>query len=174
MSHTWNNDSVRVLERESIEAFVKSVAFSGRVLDFGCGHRPYESIVAGQGATYEPYDRAFYRGSVGENIGADYPLKLNPGGFDVILCTQVIQYVQDPAWLFDQFYNALKLGGRLVMTYPTCWDEVEPDDLWRFTKAGMEFHLREAMFEIERHDRRAVIDLGGFKFPLGYGVVAHT
>ena len=58
------------------------------------------------------------------------------------------------------------------MTYPVCWDEVETNDYWRFTKWGMERMLRRAEFAIIAHERRAEIDLNGFKFPLGYGAVA--
>ena len=72
-------------------------------------------------------------------------------------------------------------NGYLVMTYPTNWPEVEPEDLHRFTKAGMERLLTEAGFTIVMHQRRASVFAGEFKnsppfdreeFALGYGVVA--
>ena len=69
-------------------------------------------------------------------------------------------------------HQSLKRGGHLVMTYPTCWDEVQgdDDDFYRFTKKGMEKIL--GSFHILHHTLRASISFPGFSFPLGYGVVA--
>lgn len=163
----WNPQSIRELERKSIRDFVErnKQYLTGRVLDFGAGKpgtcrqpQPYRDLVSGE---YVPVDK----GDSIPNVE-----------FDAILCTQVLQYVEDvPHQVFD-FSNRLRFGGKLVMTYPTNWDEVEPSDLHRFTKAGMEALLTRseffAGFTIISHERRAEIDLGGFKFPLGYGVVA--
>lgn len=172
----WTHGTIRALEHDSIRRFVESCGplFDGaRVLDYGCGKQPYKSIVEAAGGTYEPYDRKTLPANVSDaDVGEDPRL----GDWrDVILCNQIIQYVPDPVYLLRiQFKNLLRPGGALVMTYPTCWDEVEPADLHRFTRWGMERLLKDSEFTIERHQRRAEIDLGGFKFPLGYGVVARA
>lgn len=152
----WNHSSVRDLERGSIRTFVEKHRhlLRGRVMDFGCGQQPYKHLVNGE---YFPVDQ-------GDAL-PDVPL-------DTILCTQVLQYIPEPSALIAGFAEWLVHGGHLVMTYPTNWDEVEPTDLWRFTKAGVEQMLRDAGFFVVDHERRAEINLNGFKFPLGYGVVA--
>lgn len=160
----WNGQSIRALERGSIDGFMKRHAslLKGRVLDFGAGKpgtcvepEPYRSLVDGE---YVPLDK-------GDQLPTVFM-------FDAIICTQVIQYLDDPMGTLLHFQAWLKPGGYLVMTYPTCWDEVEPDDLWRFTRAGMETMLKFTGFQLLVHEQRARIPHGGFNFPLGYGVVA--
>jgi len=153
----WNQTTIRALDRASIRRFVDSCQdkLTGRVLDFGSGMQPYRSLVGGEYLPHEPGDA--------------YPAA---NSLDAVLCTQVLQYVaapQDVLWAFREW---LKPGGHVILTYPTNWDEVEADDLWRFTKAGMEFLLRQARLEVLHHEQRAAINLGGFRFPLGYGVLA--
>ena len=154
----WNNDSIRTLERASIRAFMKKHKsyLRGRVLDFGAGKQPYRDLVEGE---YVPYD-----------LGDAYP----NGKFDAVMCNQVMQYVAEPDHLLSAFKLLTTPAGHLVMTYPTSWAEVEDTDFWRFTKAGMTKLLNDAGFRVIAHERRAEIDLNGFKFPLGYGVVAQS
>ena len=175
--------NLRDLEHGSIRSFVQSCAeagyLSGRVLDYGCGRQPYRDIVEEAGGAYTPYDAPTFPAS----MAAEDTTGLAFGGlYDTILCTQVVQYVEDVGGLFR---NQLRIGhmvrtapSYLVLTYPTNWPEVEPEDLHRFTKAGMERLLIEAGFKIMRHDRRATV-LFGFhrdseQVALGYGVVARA
>lgn len=174
---------LRTIERKSIRAFVQRAAddgyLSGRVLDYGCGKQPYRDIVEATGGEYVGYDSPQYGGSVvTEEIGDD-----RVGRFDwqAILCTQVLQYVHHVAVMLRGFKTDLQEEhGHLVLTYPTNWPEVEPEDLHRFTKAGMERLLVEVGFEIVLHERRAWItaDLGNGRsngeFALGYGVIARA
>lgn len=148
----------------------------GKVLDFGAGTSPYREYVAGEYLTFEK------DGDPNDLLKLE--LKL-----DAILCTQVLQYIVEPQVLMRQFLRMLKPGGYLVMTYPTNWDEVEPDDFWRFTKAGVDHMLKKStyymteqqpgrytsrIFEVMVHERRAEVELNGFRFPLGYGLVAKS
>lgn len=159
-SNHWNNDSVRVLERSSIRAFMERHRqyLRGRVIDFGAGQQPYRDLVDGE---YVPFDQGMASPS---------------GYFDCVMCNQVIQYLDTPQYFLERVHGWLaKRHGCLVMTYPTNWDEIENTDLWRFTRYGMEvLLLRSADFEILAHERRAEINLNGFKFPLGYGLVARA
>lgn len=167
----YGNDSIRDLERSSIRDFIgRAIAdgfVRGRVLDFGCGEQPYRSMIEAAGdVEYHGYDPRL--------VGSDPAVMLAP--FDTIVCTQVMQYVDNPEWQLVKFRDWLVFpgGGHLIMTYPTNWDEVEPSDLWRFTKAGMERLLAVLDFDVLKHERRAAVELGGFKFPLGYGVIARA
>jgi len=157
---TWDPVQIREVERASLRAFIEKHRgyLKGRVLDFGAGKpgtcaqpEPYRDLVEGE---YLPMD-----------VGDDYP-----GGFyDAVIFTQVIQYCRYPLATLDALHRNLRNGGFLVMTYPTNWDEVEGTDLWRFTKRGMEFLLKQAGFEIVHHEQRG--NCGG-NFCLGYGAVA--
>ena len=195
--------SLRELEAESIRAFVQQAAndgyLSGRVLDYGCGKQPYRDIVEAAGGEYHGYDCAEFPANVsGENVGVLGP----PRTYAAILCTQVLQYIPHEFFAEGNYYDAhyidgpaqflaelkwlFRKDGYLVMTYPTNWPEVEPEDLHRFTKAGMERLLTEAGFEIVRHEPRAWFDpWGGFirgpsdnvppeSLAFGYGVIARA
>lgn len=160
-------DPIRQAEIISIQRFlaVRRELFVGRVLDFGAGKpgtcrrpQPYRQMIEQPGVEYLPYDRG--------------DVLRNPP-FDVVVCTQVLQYVDDPPLVIRQFAEWLRpRQGVLLLTYATNWAECEQDDLWRFTQAGMERMLLRAGFAIGVHERRAELQVGTYTFPLGYGVVA--
>ena len=172
---------LRTLENDSIRAFVQSAAdegyLSGRVLDWGCGLSPYQDIVQGVGGSYEGFDSSEHPGNVG-GVTCGIDLFWDANAWDAILCTQVIQYVPLVSDFIGDLHERLFKGGHLVMTYPTNWPEVEPEDLHRFTKAGMTRLLTEAGFEVVLHEERARIAWGRVsmldEFALGYGVVARA
>jgi len=184
--------NLRDLERESIRRFVERAAddgyLSGRVLDFGAGKMPYRDIIERLSDTeYYAIDSPELPGSVVDDAVNVWPGPKEIKGFNSVLITQVLQYVANPYKLiFDLRESKIVPGGYLVMTYPTNWPEVEPEDLHRFTKAGMERMLIEAGYRIERHERRASVNLGGSttgagmpivggdEFALGYGCIARA
>ena len=163
---SWNHKSVRDLERYSLRQFMESNRnlLSGRVIDYGAGKpgtcfqpQPYRDLVIGQ---YVPID-------------IDDALPQATHDFDAVICTQVVQYLQYPLETLQLFSRDwLRPGGKLLLTGPTNWAEVEDTDLHRFTRAGISRLLRIAGFEILRIDNRAELNLGGFKLSLGWGAVA--
>ena len=178
--------NLRDYERESIRSFVQSAAddgyLSGLLLDVGAGKQPYRDIAEQAGCDYIPFDMVGFPANVsGEDLGpTDWPPS---GQWDTILCTQVVQYVSEPVaywlrtmhWLLSKPFNGVEMHGHLVLTYPTNWPEVEPEDLHRFTKAGMERLLIEAGFEIIKHEWRHGFRLdSGESFTVGYGVIARA
>lgn len=161
------------IEKDSIRRFVERWApkyLTGDVLDYGCGRQPYRSVVDEVGGSYHPFDRVQFGGNVsGGNVGPDPRV----GGYDAILCTQVVQYVPAVQLLptVARWASYLRPGGVLVMTYPTTWPEIR-DDLHRFTRLGMESILGAGGFRVLRHEQRAAVPGLGVELPLGYGVVA--
>lgn len=170
-------DSILDLERSSIRSFVESAAalLAGKVLDVGCGLQPYRDIVEAAGGHYVGYDRTSYPANVsGENLGPDCEAWTHLG-FDAILCNQVIQYHEEPFELLVELRHILTPGGHLVITGPTCWPEREPEDLFRFTQAGIGTLLRCAGFEIVRLEPRAGVAVApGFDLSLGWGAVGRS
>ena len=159
-------DEIRAMQREHIVSFLKGVDFSGLVLDYGCSHGPYRGIVEQNGGIWTGYNRAQYPGGSADNIGPDEPLEQK---WDTILCTQSTQYYPDVGEMLVDFRYAAK---RLVMTYATNWPEVEPEDLWRFTRSGMEFLLRETGWRPVHHEQLGAVPFGDRELcALGYGVV---
>jgi SAM-dependent methyltransferase len=157
-------DIVRRVERWSIREFMRENKdrLRGTVLDFGAGEEPYRKLVSGKYLTYDK--KHSYHG----------PHLLEPllGVVDCVMCNQVVQYLTDVPHTLHLFADLLRPLGALVMTFPTNWDEVDETDLHRFTASGMRRMLIEAGFSVVKMECRAQVQVGSFKFPLGYGVVA--
>ncbi len=159
------------LDRSAIRAFVESVDWptKGRVLDYGCGTRPYHDIVEAAGCEYHGFDRASFPANMSRtDVGP--PLELS--GWDAILCTQVVQFVPGTAKMLTDFRLGLRAGGILVLTYPTNWPEVNAGDLWRFTAEGMALLVTDAGFAVTRNELKVSVTVGDWEFALGYGLVA--
>ena len=160
-------NEIRAQQRQHIIDFLANVDFAGRVLDYGCSNGPYRNIVESRNGKWHGYNRGHYPGGSKDNIGPDNPLGEK---WDVILCTQMLQYVPDPPWLLDDFRGCSR---RLVLTFATNWPEVEPEDLWRFTRTGMERMLTETGWQPVLMQQLGAVQFGDREWcALGYGVVA--
>lgn len=127
--------------------------FKGRVLDFGCGEKPYESLF--QVAKYVGVDIEV-SGHAGEKKKADFyfrdtTLPFANEEFDGALSTEVFQSVPDPGAMLKELARVLKPGAPLLITYPFAWEEVEmPYDMARYTSVGLDRFLRQAGFVVEQ------------------------
>jgi SAM-dependent methyltransferase len=108
-----------------------------RVLDVGCGRKPYEPIFAPFAASYvgvDPVDnpRAELKGPVED-------LPVEDGSFDVVLCNQVLEHCDDPARAVAELRRVTAPGGRvLASTHGVMAYHPSPTDYWRWTHAGLE------------------------------------
>jgi hypothetical protein len=166
------SESLETRERKSISAFVASALESakpGRLLDYGCGKQPYRLIAEANGHDYYGWDRAGF-GPYSTWADEDYGDDPWEQKWDNILCTQTIQYCNDPLALLRILHHSLI--GDLILTYPTSWPELYGLDLWRFTEAGMGVLLEEAGFYIVESIARDGFVHRGLTFVTGYGVRA--
>ena len=113
-----------------------------RVLDVGCGQKPYEPFFAPHASSYVGVDpvenpKAVLRGSV-------EALPVDDDSFDVVLCSQVLEHADDPALAARELFRAVAPGGRLLLsTHGTQVYHPSPVDYWRWTHAGLEKILRD-------------------------------
>lgn len=112
-----------------------------RLLDVGCGQKPYEPLFAPYAASYvgvDPVDnpRAELKGGVED-------LPVEDGSFDVVLCSQVLEHCDDPARAISELHRVTAPGGRLLLsTHGVQVYHPSPTDYWRWTHAGLEKVLR--------------------------------
>jgi SAM-dependent methyltransferase len=106
-----------------------------RVLDVGCGEKPYREL----------FDASEYVGvDAAENAAADLhgraeELPVPDASFDVVLCLQVLEHVEEPARAVRELHRATAPGGRvLAATHGVQVYHPNPDDLWRWTHAGLQ------------------------------------
>lgn len=112
-----------------------------RVLDVGCGVKPYFPF-------FEPYSSEYVGvdlGSPGADLeGSVESLPVADASFEVVLCTQVLEHVGDPARAVRELRRVVVPGGRvLASTHGTYVYHPAPDDLWRWTHTGLERLFRE-------------------------------
>lgn len=143
---------------EAVRALSGHIA--GRVLDVGCGSRPYESLFAATeyiGLELDtPEARARNRADCYYD-GAAFPFA--PESFDALVCNQVFEHVFNPQQFMAEMHRVLKPGGRLLLTVPFAWDEHEqPHDYARYSSFGLLALLRDAGFEIVEH-RKTMADV---------------
>ena len=107
-----------------------------RVLDVGCGVKPYYPYFAGVASDYVGVD-------VVENPAADLrgsveSLPVEDGSFDVVLCTQVLEHCDDPARAVRELRRVTASGGRvLCSTHGVQVYHPSPVDYWRWTHEGL-------------------------------------
>ncbi len=121
-------------------------SLKGRVLDVGCGDKPYESWLRNA----NEYIGIDIRNGpkVDFLIGYMRPWPLDDDAFDVILCTQVFEHVNRPEQLLRSIQQVMKLGGVLVVTAPFIYNaHGVPEDYHRFSVYGMTKLVSES-FEI--------------------------
>ena len=83
-----------------------------------------------------------------DHLGPAHDLPVADGGYDGVLCTQVLEHVPNPDAVVRGAYRVLRPGGRLYMTVPLAWELHElPFDFYRYTPHGLARMLGEAGFE---------------------------
>jgi len=127
-----------------------SVFSTGRLLDVGCGVKPYLPIFAPKVSTYIGVDIDEHRRAI-DCRGAATALPFLSNQFDTVLFTEVLEHVPDPVLAIKEIYRVLRPGGKLILSAPQVyWLHEEPLDFYRFTKYGLLELLRRAGdFKIE-------------------------
>jgi SAM-dependent methyltransferase len=110
-----------------------------RVLDVGCGAKPYLPFLAPYAAEYRGIDA--HAGPAVDDVGSVEALPYPDASFDVVLCTQVLEHVTDPALAVAELARVLTPGGvALLSTHGVFLYHPDPVDFWRWTGPGLE-HL---------------------------------
>ncbi len=148
-SITQSNYLVRNRLLRSIQRLAPRL--QGRMMDFGCGRKPYQSLF-----------------QVDEYIGVDYD---NPGhphdneaidvyydgrtlpfpdkDFDSIFSSEVFEHVFNLPQILPELARVLKPGGLMLLTCPFAFCEHEqPNDYARYTSFAMRHMLEQAGFEM--------------------------
>ncbi|UYO93967.1 class I SAM-dependent methyltransferase [Pollutimonas sp. M17] len=123
-----------------------------KVLDFGCGERPFEFYFSRFGAQAVACDLQQNRfGTVDVVLDRKAPkLPFEAGTFDAICLFDVLEHIEDDLALLGELHRILKNDGLLLLSVPFMYRFHEiPHDYRRYTPTGLQFVLTRSGFDVE-------------------------
>lgn len=132
--------------------FSKTLPVGARILDVGCGTRPYEKFFSH--GTYIGIDVYVS----GRDKSGKYPdfefdgitIPLDDASFDAVICTEVLEHAVEPDALLREIARVTKSQGALLITVPFMWGLHElPFDFRRYTTEGISQAITKAGYSIE-------------------------
>jgi len=126
---------------------------NGRLLDIGCGTKPYKSIcnvdeyigleIDDEGNRNNSFADVFYDGKT---------MPFENKEFDSVLSNQVFEHVFNPNEFLNEVNRVTKINGVFLLSVPFVWDEHEqPYDYARYSSFGLTHILAQNGFEIIEH-----------------------
>ncbi len=125
--------------------------FSGCLIDIGCGKKPYKNLLAPYVTKHIGID---HQDTLHDKINIDrfgtaYEIPADDGEFDSVLCSAVLEHLEEPELALRECHRILKQGGVAIYTVPFIWHlHEEPRDFFRFSKYGLKYLFEKSGFEI--------------------------
>ena len=128
----------------------------GRMLDVGCGEKPYEAFFRPYVTEYVGVEHAatFEQTTASTRKVADvvlydgHTLPFPDGSFDTVMSIQVLEHTPDPQRLVDEMGRVLADGGTLILTAPFSFRlHEEPHDYFRYSPHGLRVLIEHAGLE---------------------------
>jgi SAM-dependent methyltransferase len=123
----------------------------GRLVDMGCGTKPWRARFAPYVSEHVGVDHAdSLHGLEGADLVAGaYDVPLPDGWADTLLMTEVLEHLERPADALAEMRRLLSPGGALILTTPFTWPlHEEPRDFFRYSPHGVRHLLGEAGLDV--------------------------
>jgi SAM-dependent methyltransferase len=141
----------------------------GDVLDVGAGAQPYRPLLP-RGSRYRAIDVAAAGEDFGYRLldteyfeGDRWPVE--EASVDVVLATETLEHVPEPATFLAEARRVLRPGGRVVLTVPFAarWHYI-PHDYWCYTPSSLRNLLEAAGFgDVVVHARGDEVTVACYK-----------
>jgi ubiquinone/menaquinone biosynthesis C-methylase UbiE len=135
------------------EALFSSAAqyLRGRLIDIGCGTKPYGKKLASLVSEHVGVDHAGtqHDSSKVDLFGTAYSIPVEDCSFDSAICTAVLEHLEEPELALRECHRVLKPGGVAIYAAPFIWHlHEEPRDFYRYSTYGLRYLFNKAGFEI--------------------------
>jgi len=144
----WHNEWLTVRPLALAIRTLSSNFQSGILLDVGCGNRPYQAWFSNVN-TYIGMDITATAHSNVDVVASSLYLPFANQSIDLVICTQVIEHVEEPSQMLLEVNRVLKNDGLLMLSAPMYWRlHEEPYDFYRYTKHGLSYLLKKNGFDL--------------------------
>ncbi len=147
-----------IIRSKLYKAIAKNTHYlKGDMLDFGCGSKPYASIINTD--TYTGLDYKTEVSAANKNLSVDvfYDGKTIPFGdnhFDAVFSSEVLEHVFNPDEILAEIHRVMKTGGYFLLSCPFFWPEHEqPYDYARYSSFGLKHLLEKNGFEVIHYEK---------------------
>ncbi|MBV5330022.1 MAG: class I SAM-dependent methyltransferase, partial [Chlorobium sp.] len=123
----------------------------GKLVDIGCGEKPFKNEVKPYVEMHTGVDHqgSFHDKSNMDVFGTAYNIPLVSKSYDTVLCTDVLEHLEEPSLAISEAWRILKSGGYAIYTVPLFWHlHEEPRDYYRYTKYGLRYLFEKNGFDI--------------------------
>lgn len=128
--------------RQLFQTWLKTMGQAGlQVLDVGSQIQPYRPLLEGRINRYVAVDLC--QTALVNVVCRGEEIPLSDGLFDLVICTQVLEYIKEPASLIAEIHRLLKPGGCLWLSAPSVFPRDSDEDLWRFSPGGLRLLLHK-------------------------------
>jgi len=130
---------------------------SGRLLDVGCGDKPYKSIFGPYTSEYIGIEHEGVFPSTHASSAEGRPdlyydghrLPFEDKSFDTVLSVQVLEHTPKPQSLLNEMARVLRPGGLLILSAPfSARLHEQPHDYFRYTPHGLRSMCEEAGLDV--------------------------
>jgi SAM-dependent methyltransferase len=160
--------------RRSLYEKIKQLApeLNGRLLDFGCGSKPYESLFI-NASEYIGLDfDSEGHSHANENIDVIYDGKKIPFSdehFDSVFSSEVFEHIFNLEEIIPEIKRVMKKQGKILITCPFVWNEHEvPIDFARYTQFALKHLFEKNGFEVLVLDKSGDFTLAVYQMRMVY------
>jgi SAM-dependent methyltransferase len=126
--------------REEVILFSKNLPENSKIIDFGCGEKPYYPFLEEKSAEYigiDIEDSPEKNKSVNITIKQGEKIPFPDDYFDALISTQVFEHIEDIWFYAKELERVLKKNGNALISSAFSWDyHPYPKDYWRITEDG--------------------------------------